>query len=166
MPNAVAPNDHVVPQTEDFKVGQTVSFTQVIDDKLVRGYADLTGDHNPIHVDDAFAKKTKFRQRIAHGLELIAANEVELRRQPVALSAQSRLGLVADGLGQTHRAFHGLGHIVQEWVAGLHRPRSPEGKLRPKFFGPCNPIDEIVQNAKSAVARLQLRGLAADSAKR
>jgi len=67
MPNAVAPNDHVVPQTEDFKVGQTVSFTQVIDDKLVRGYADLTGDHNPIHVDDAFAKKTKFHQRIAHG---------------------------------------------------------------------------------------------------
>ena len=67
MPEAVALKDHVVPQTEDFKVGQTVSFTQVIDDKLVRGYADLTGDHNPIHVDDAFAKKTKFHQRIAHG---------------------------------------------------------------------------------------------------
>jgi acyl dehydratase len=67
MPDAVVLQDHAVPKAEGFKVGQTVSFTQVIDDKLVRGYADLTGDHNPIHVDEAFAKKTKFHQRIAHG---------------------------------------------------------------------------------------------------
>jgi len=67
MSEAVAIEDHVVPKTEDFKVGQSVTYSQVIDDRLVRGYADLTGDHNPIHVDDAFAKKTKFRQRIAHG---------------------------------------------------------------------------------------------------
>jgi acyl dehydratase len=67
MPDAVALQDHVVPKTEDFKVGQTVSFSQIIDDKLVRGYADLTGDHNPIHVDEAFAKGTKFHRRIAHG---------------------------------------------------------------------------------------------------
>ena len=67
MSEAIAIKNHNVPKTEDFKVGQSVSFTQVIDDKLVRGYADLTGDHNPIHVDEAFAKKTKFHQRIAHG---------------------------------------------------------------------------------------------------
>jgi 3-hydroxybutyryl-CoA dehydratase len=51
----------------DFVVGQTCSYHQLVDDKLVRGYADLTGDHNKIHVDDAFAKQTKFGQRIAHG---------------------------------------------------------------------------------------------------
>ncbi len=51
----------------DFAVGQTCTYTQLIDDKLVHGFADLTGDHNQIHVDDAFAKKTKFGQRIAHG---------------------------------------------------------------------------------------------------
>lgn len=51
----------------DFAVGQKCTYTQLVDDKLVRGFADLTGDHNPIHVDDAFAKKTKFGQRIAHG---------------------------------------------------------------------------------------------------
>jgi acyl dehydratase len=67
MPDSVSAKDHVVPKTEDFKVGQSVTYSQVIDDKLVRGYADLTGDHNPIHVDDAFAKRTKFHQRIAHG---------------------------------------------------------------------------------------------------
>jgi 3-hydroxybutyryl-CoA dehydratase len=53
--------------TPVFSVGQTCTYSQLVDDKLVRGYADLTGDHNKIHVDDVFAKKTKFGQRIAHG---------------------------------------------------------------------------------------------------
>jgi len=52
---------------QEFAVGQTYTFSEVVDDKLVRGFADVTGDHNPIHVDDEFAKKTKFGQRIAHG---------------------------------------------------------------------------------------------------
>jgi 3-hydroxybutyryl-CoA dehydratase len=51
----------------EFFVGQTCTYSQLVNDKLVRGYADLTGDHNKIHVDDVFAKKTKFGQRIAHG---------------------------------------------------------------------------------------------------
>jgi acyl dehydratase len=50
-----------------FAVGQKCTYTQLVDDKLVHGFADLTGDHNPIHIDDNFAKKTKFGQRIAHG---------------------------------------------------------------------------------------------------
>src|SRR5208283_3610858 len=54
-------------EVPNFTVGQKCSYTQVIDDKLVHGFAELTGDRNPIHLDDAFAKKTKFGQRIAHG---------------------------------------------------------------------------------------------------
>ena len=42
----------------DFVVGQSCTYHQLVDDKLVRAYADLTGDHNRIHVDDAFAKRT------------------------------------------------------------------------------------------------------------
>ena len=54
-------------EVQEFAVGQKCTFSEVVDDKLVRGFADLIGDHNPIHVDDEFAKKTKFGQRIAHG---------------------------------------------------------------------------------------------------
>jgi 3-hydroxybutyryl-CoA dehydratase len=50
-----------------FSVGQTCTYEQVIDDKLVRGFAQLSGDCNPIHLDDEVAKKSKFGQRIAHG---------------------------------------------------------------------------------------------------
>ncbi|HUO59948.1 MAG TPA: MaoC family dehydratase [Candidatus Acidoferrales bacterium] len=53
--------------TEKYYVGLTHTYTQVIDDKLVRAFAELSGDKNPIHVDDEVAKKSKFGQRIAHG---------------------------------------------------------------------------------------------------
>jgi len=55
------------PATQKFHVGQSHTYTQTIDDKLVRAFADLSGDHNPIHVDDEVAKKSRFGQRIAHG---------------------------------------------------------------------------------------------------
>jgi 3-hydroxybutyryl-CoA dehydratase len=59
--------NHIETAAEPFAVGQKFTYSQVVDDKLVRGFADVTGDHNPIHVDDEFAKKTRFGRRIAHG---------------------------------------------------------------------------------------------------
>jgi len=52
---------------EAFTVGQTCTYEQIIDDKLVRAFAELSGDRNPIHLNDEVAKKSKFGQRIAHG---------------------------------------------------------------------------------------------------
>ena len=62
--SAFVSQEHPVRQ---YNVGDTCTYRQVINDKMVRGYADMTGDYNKIHVDDAFAKQTKFGQRIAHG---------------------------------------------------------------------------------------------------
>jgi 3-hydroxybutyryl-CoA dehydratase len=57
---------------ETFYVGQSYTTEQLIDDNLVRDFAQLSGDCNPIHLDDEVAKKSKFGQRIAHGAILFA----------------------------------------------------------------------------------------------
>lgn len=54
--------------TTPFDVGHTVSFSKTVSDEDVRGFARVTGDDQPLHVDDAFAAKTRFGKRIAHGM--------------------------------------------------------------------------------------------------
>ncbi len=55
-------------KTGDFKVGDKVTVTVTVTDKMVRQFAELSGDHNPIHLDDEYAKTTRFGRRIAHGM--------------------------------------------------------------------------------------------------
>jgi 3-hydroxybutyryl-CoA dehydratase len=50
------------------KVGDTVSHTVLVTEQMVLGFADLTGDHNPVHTDESYARRTRFKSRIAHGL--------------------------------------------------------------------------------------------------
>jgi 3-hydroxybutyryl-CoA dehydratase len=50
------------------EVGQTASLSKTILDEDVRQFAQLVGDYNPVHLDDDFAKKTRFGRRIAHGM--------------------------------------------------------------------------------------------------
>jgi len=52
----------------DLKIGDTFSTTREITDDLIRRFAELSGDYNPIHLDEEFAKKTRFGRRIAHGM--------------------------------------------------------------------------------------------------
>lgn len=54
--------------TINFYVGQKDSFSRTISETDIVQYAGLSGDFNPIHVDKEYAKKTRFGQRIAHGL--------------------------------------------------------------------------------------------------
>ena len=50
------------------KPGDSAEITKTIEQADVDAFAELTGDHNPIHVDEEFAKTTRFRRRIAHGM--------------------------------------------------------------------------------------------------
>ena len=52
----------------DLKIGEKFSTTKQITDAVVRAFAELSGDYNPIHLDDEFAKTTQFKKRIAHGM--------------------------------------------------------------------------------------------------
>lgn len=51
-----------------FSVGQTASWTKTISEADVLAYAELTGDRNPLHVDAAYAARSRFGSQIAHGL--------------------------------------------------------------------------------------------------
>ncbi|MEO8648829.1 MAG: MaoC family dehydratase [Acidobacteriota bacterium] len=50
------------------KIGDTFSSSREVTDELVRKFADISGDHNPIHLDEEFASNTRFGRRIAHGM--------------------------------------------------------------------------------------------------
>ena len=51
-----------------FKVGDSAEITKKITEADIQAFAEVTGDHNPIHLDDEFAKSTRFGRRIAHGM--------------------------------------------------------------------------------------------------
>src|SRR4030081_4035696 len=53
---------------EDLSVGMTETLSKIIASSDVVGFAQLTGDRNPIHLSEHFAAKTQFGERIAHGL--------------------------------------------------------------------------------------------------
>lgn len=58
---------HASTGTGKFTVGQTHREEREIDDRLVQAFAEVSGDRNPIHLDEALARTTRFGQRIAHG---------------------------------------------------------------------------------------------------
>jgi 3-hydroxybutyryl-CoA dehydratase len=66
-PMSDAPN-FTIYHFEDLAVGMRESLLKTVLNSDVVGFAQLSGDHNPIHLSDHFARKTRFGGRIAHGL--------------------------------------------------------------------------------------------------
>ncbi|MBN1107087.1 MAG: MaoC family dehydratase [Deltaproteobacteria bacterium] len=55
---------------DELAVGDAAEFTKTISESDVYLYAGVTGDLNPAHVNEEYAKKTFFKTRIAHGMLL------------------------------------------------------------------------------------------------
>jgi len=53
---------------EDIQIGDTAVFSKTISEYDIYQFAGITGDFNPMHIDQEFAKNTIFKERIAHGL--------------------------------------------------------------------------------------------------
>ena len=51
-----------------FKVGDTAEMSKTVTEEDIDLFAKVTGDRNPVHVSREFAEKTRFGERIAHGL--------------------------------------------------------------------------------------------------
>ena len=53
---------------DELSVGQAVTLERTVTDGDVVAYAGITGDDNPVHLDEAVAAKSRFGGRIAHGM--------------------------------------------------------------------------------------------------
>jgi 3-hydroxybutyryl-CoA dehydratase len=53
---------------EDLAVGMEASYTRTVTEADIVGFAEITGDTNPVHLDAAYAAGTRFKERIAHGM--------------------------------------------------------------------------------------------------
>ena len=51
----------------DYYVGEQASMTKTVSAADVSTFAGLIGDHNPIHIDDEYARTSRFGKRVAHG---------------------------------------------------------------------------------------------------
>ena len=55
---------------EEIDVGLKHSFEVIINEDLEEDFATISGDFNPLHIDEQYAKKTKFGKRVCHGMLL------------------------------------------------------------------------------------------------
>jgi 3-hydroxybutyryl-CoA dehydratase len=53
---------------EDLEEGMSAIFSKTITEADIASFADVSGDVNPVHLDEAFAQTTPFKGRIAHGM--------------------------------------------------------------------------------------------------
>jgi 3-hydroxybutyryl-CoA dehydratase len=52
---------------DQLKSGDSAQLSKVVSEEVIHDFAKATGDFNPIHLDQAYAEKTRFKGRIAHG---------------------------------------------------------------------------------------------------
>lgn len=52
---------------DELTPGRSDSFTKQVSERDVELFAEVSGDRNPVHFDEAYARKTIFRGRVAHG---------------------------------------------------------------------------------------------------
>lgn len=53
---------------EEICIGMQVSYSQTVTDSDIKAFAGISGDRNPVHLDEAYAESSRYKKRIAHGL--------------------------------------------------------------------------------------------------
>jgi 3-hydroxybutyryl-CoA dehydratase len=53
---------------KELSVGESFQYTTAVTEEMVDKFAEATGDSNPVHLDEDFARQTIFKTRVAHGL--------------------------------------------------------------------------------------------------
>jgi 3-hydroxybutyryl-CoA dehydratase len=53
---------------EDLQIGQSATYSRTVSEQDVQKFGEVSGDMNPLHFDEDYAKTTLFHGRIAHGM--------------------------------------------------------------------------------------------------
>lgn len=53
---------------EEIEIGMEVSYSQTITDADIKAFSGISGDKNPVHMDDEYAKNSRYKKRIVHGM--------------------------------------------------------------------------------------------------
>jgi 3-hydroxybutyryl-CoA dehydratase len=90
----------------EIKEGDIRAFSKTITEQDLETFARLTGDFNPIHMDDNFSKKTIFEGRVAHGILIAGLISAAVSKLPgvVIYRAQNLVFLKPVRVGDTIEA--------------------------------------------------------------
>ena len=111
----------------DIKIGDRFATTREITDELIRAFAEVSGDHNPIHLDEEFAAKTRFGRRIAHGalsgalISAVLGNEFRERKivylsQTMKFTAPTFIGDTITATGTVKAIRESKGIVILDTV--------------------------------------------------
>lgn len=132
---------------EDFKVGdEWETARRTITEADVVMFAAMSGDHNPIHTDEEFAKKTAYGTRLLHGpAGFVIATGLESRLGIKEGTAIAFLGMTWDmkgpiRIGDTIRVF--------EKVTNMRETKKPTSGIVFFHVAILNQHDEVVQEGE------------------
>lgn len=66
---------------KELHVGMSSTLITIVTDESIRKFSEISGDINPVHLDDAYAEKTIFKKRIAPGLQVASYISAVLANQ-------------------------------------------------------------------------------------
>jgi 3-hydroxybutyryl-CoA dehydratase len=102
----------------ELKIGDTFTKSRLVTDELIRAFAELSGDHNPLHLDDEFAAGTRFGKRIAHGMLsgafISAVLGYEFRERRIVYLSQTMRFVAPVFIGDTVTTTATVKHIREE----------------------------------------------------
>jgi 3-hydroxybutyryl-CoA dehydratase len=115
---------------------------RTIDQERIDAYADASGDHNPIHIDQAFAASTPFGGTIAHGMLVLALLGEAMH------DAHGDAWLRSGSLKVRFKAPTRAGDTV---TASLDEPRDREGRIE-RAIACTNAAGEKLIEGRASVA--------------
>ncbi len=127
---------------DDLEVGMVASLGKTVTEQDIFGFAEISGDNNPIHINEKYAAETRFGCRIAHGM---------LTASYVSAVIGTRLpGMGAIYLSQTLN-FRAPVMIGDRVITTVRVAELIQEKMRAKLHCECKVGDKIVLDGEAVV---------------